>query len=246
MNPQTKSKFQMFGAWCAIGYLILICVGWAAVAGFLFPPTSPANTAEQIQALYQADTTRIRIGMVLVMVSALVMIPFTAAMCEYIQRIEGGAGVLTYSFLLGAAGNMVLTFYPAMWWLIAAFRPERGADLIYLVNDAAWLQLLGGLTMLLAMPFAIAAAAFCDRSPQPAFPRWSGYANLWVVVLMVPDQLVFFFHGGPFAWNGLFGLWLPLAAFSVFFIVNFHCLRQAILRDRASLAHLASGPRLAT
>lgn len=37
------------------------------------------------------------------------------------QRVEGRAGVLSYSLLLGAAGNMLLTFYPATSWLIAAF-----------------------------------------------------------------------------------------------------------------------------
>lgn len=50
MNPQTKSRIQMFGAWCPVGYVVCICVGWVVVAGFLFPPP-PSNTAERIQAL---------------------------------------------------------------------------------------------------------------------------------------------------------------------------------------------------
>ena len=151
-----------------------------------------------------------------------------------ISRIEGGAGVLTYAFLLGAAGNMVLTFYPAIWWLVAAFRPDRGAELIYLMNDMAWLQFLGGITMYLAMPFSMAVAAFCDDSANPVFPRWSAFANFWLVVILVPDQLLFFFHNGVFAWNGLFGLYLPIVGFCGFFILSFFLLRSAILRDRAT------------
>ena len=235
MDAITKSKIQMFGAWCAIGYVVFVFAGWAGVAGLLFPPTPPSNNAEQIWALYQADYTKIRIGMVLVMIAALVMIPFTAVMSQYIARIEDGAGVLTYSFLLGAAGNMVLTFYPAIWWLVAAFRPERSQELIYLMNDMAWLQFLGGVTLYLAMPFAVAVTAFCDKSANPVFPRWSGFVNIWLVVILIPDQLLFFFHTGPFAWNGLFGLWLPVAGFSGFWLVNFYCLRKAILRERANL-----------
>ena len=63
---------------------------------------------------------------------------------------------------------------------------------------------------------------------------------------MIPDQLLFFFHRGPFAWNGLFGLWIPVVAFSAFFILNFVLLRRAILRDRAAIvngaAAVAPGP----
>jgi hypothetical protein len=151
---------------------------------------------------------------------------------QFIAGVEGGAGVLTYTFLLGAAGNMCLTMYPALWWLVAAFRPNRPAQLTLLMNDAAWLQFLGGVTIYLAMPLAIAVAAFCDHSENPIFPRWLGWANLWMAIAIIPDQLLFFLKTGPFAWNGLFGIWLPIVWFSGFFIVNFIPLRQAILRER--------------
>jgi hypothetical protein len=245
MNPNVKSKIQMLGAWCAIGYIGCAVVGWAVIAGFLFPPTPPSNTAEQIAALFQTDFTRIRIGMVVVMIAALVMIPFAAVMSEFISRVEGGAGVLTYTFLLGSAGCMVLTFYPAIWWLVAAFRPDRDAGLIYLMNDMAWLQFLGGITMYLAMPFAVAAAAFFDESPDPVFPRWAAFVNIFLVLITVPDQLVFFFHKGPFAWNGLFGLWLPIVGFGGFWVVNFFCVRSAILRDRTRQLTIPAGYRAA-
>jgi hypothetical protein len=234
MDPLTKSRIQMFGVWCGIGYLVLVFVGWGGFAGFL-PPTAPSAGAGQIAALYHSDFTRIRIGMVVTMFAALVMLPFAAVMAQFIARIEGSAGVLTYTFLLGAAGNMVLTFYPPVWWLTAAFRPDRGADLIYLMNDMAWLQFIGGASMYLAMPLAVMVASLCDKSRQPAFPRWCGYANGWLALTVLPDQLLFFFTKGIFAWNGLFGLWVPVVVFSGFFIVNFFVLRRTILRERDQL-----------
>lgn len=234
IGAQAKSRIDLFGAWCAIFYLLTVLLGWGLVAGFLFPPTPPTHTAEQIAALYNADLTRIRIGMVIVMISAMLMVPFTAVVAKYLARVEEGAGVLTFTFLLGAAGNMLLTFYPAIWWLVAAFRPERAAELIYLMNDMAWLQFVGGITMYLAMPLAICIAALADRSPNPVFPRWCGFVNIWLAVIILPDQLLFFFTQGPFAWNGIFGLWLPVVGFSGFWIVNMICVRSAILRDRAA------------
>lgn len=233
MNPTTQSRIQMFGAWCAIAYLVVLFIAWGPFAGFL-PPTPPSATATEVGQLFQAGFTGIRIGMVGIMIAALVFIPFAAVTSQLLARVEGGPGVLTYSFLLGAAGNMCLTFYPAIWWLVAAFRPERAPELIYLMNDLAWLQFLGGVTLYLAMPFAMAVAAFCDTSANPIFPRWSGFVNIWLVVILIPDQLLFFFQKGAFAWNGLFGLYLPIVGFGGFFIVTFIVLRKAILRDRVA------------
>jgi len=233
MTDSTKSRIQMFGVWCAVGYLALLFIGWGAVAGFL-PPTDPTDTAAQVGHLYDTDHTRIRIGMLIVMLAALVFIPFAAVVAQFIARIEGGAGVLTYTFLLGAAGNMMLTFYPAIWWLTAAFRPERADELIYLMNDMAWLQFLGGVTVYLALPLTVMVASLCDRSEHPVFPRWCGYANGWMALIIIPDQLLFFFYDGPFAWNGLFGIWVPVVVFSGFFVVNVIALRQGILRERVA------------
>ena len=235
MDPITKHQVQTFSNWCAIFYLLLVFGGWALAAGFLLPPTAPSLDAEAIKALYVEDYTRIRIGMLLLMAGALVFIPFASVMSQFIARFEGGAGTLTFTFLLGAAGNMVLTFYPAIWWLVAAFRPDRAADLIYLMNDLAWLQFLGGITMYLAMPLTVTVVAVLDKSSNPVFPRWCGYANFWLAVMILPDQLLFFFHKGPFAWNGIFGLWIPATVFSGFFLVNFYVLRQYLLRERENL-----------
>ena len=172
MNALTRTRVQMVAAGGALGYLVLLFLGWGAFAGFL-PPTSPSATSADIAVLYDGDHTRIRIGMVLVMFAALVFIPFAAVAGQYVARIEGGAGILTYTLLLGGAGNMVLTFYPAIWWLTAAYRPDRGADQIYLVNDMAWLQFIGGATIFLAMPLALAVATLCDKNSEPVFPGGS-------------------------------------------------------------------------
>jgi hypothetical protein len=233
MRASAKTKLNLFGAWCAIGYLITVFGGWGLCAGFL-PPVSPSAGAEEIASLFAADLTRIRIGMVIVMFSALIFIPFVAVIAKFIARIEDGAGVLTYTWLLGGVGNMVLTFYPAIWWLVAAYRPDRAAELIYLMNDLAWLQFIGGVTMYLAMPLTVFVTSFLDDSPNPVFPRWAGITNAWLAVMIVPDQLLFFFQSGPFSWNGIFGLWIPVIAFGGFFLLNFWVVRAAILREAGS------------
>ena len=212
MNVSTKSRIQMVSAMCAPLYVALGVGGWLFIAGF-FPLHLPAAGPADIATFFQGDTNHIRAGMIMVMFAALAAIPYTSVIAHYVARIESGASVLTYMVLLGGAGLMVLTFYPAIWWLVAAFRPERAPDLIYLMNDMAWLQFIGGVSMYDAMPLAMIIATLCDNSPTPVFPRWFAWYNLWTMVVVFPDMLLFFFHTGPFAWNGLFGFWLPLSGF---------------------------------
>jgi hypothetical protein len=229
VNQRLARSTGLFGAWCGVYYCALLFLGWWVVGGF-FPLHEPSAGAEEITAFFRGDITGIRIGMIIVMWGAAVFLPFTAVLARFIAKIEGRPGVLTYSMLMAGFANAMLTFYPPLWWLINAFRPlERTAEQIYLLNDIAWLQFIGGLSLIMPMFIVVAVAAFHDRSENPVFPRWSGYFSLWVFVLFLPDQLLFFFKSGPFAWNGLFAFWIPLTVFCSWFLVMFYLMRKAIL-----------------
>ena len=117
-----------------------------------------------------------------------------------------------------------------MWWLIASFRPDRPEALTLMLSDAGWLQWVGGLTLYYPTIITIAVAAFIDKSPQPVFPRWFGYANLWVVLLLLPGQMIFFFKTGPFAWNGLIAFYLAFIVFAAWFPLAFYILRKAVTK----------------
>jgi hypothetical protein len=240
MDVSVKEKLHRFGAWCGAAYVVSILIGWALIADFLFPPHKPSAPAEVIVAIFQENTTRIRIGMLFIMLAALFMVPFTAAIVQTLSRAEGGTGMLSWIGLLGGVGNMVLTFYPATWWLVAAYRPDRGAGFIYLLNDIAWLQFIGGVTMFLALPLAFGVAGLVDHRPDAIVPRWAGYLNIWVCILIIPDQLLFFFQTGPFAWNGIFGLWLPLVGFFGWFAATVYLTRRAAPQPAAALASVES------
>lgn len=234
MTASAKRRIQMFCAWGGFWYMGILLLGWGLIGGYL-PPHSPAASASEIAAIYQGDVTRIRIGLVVMMVGAFMCIPFTAILAQYISRIEGKPGILTYFTLMGGLGNTFLSFYPAIFWLVAAFRTDRSPELIQLFNDLAWLQCIGGTTIFWPVTLGMAIAALCDGSKDPVFPRWSGWASIWLFFLILPDQLLFFFQTGPFAWNGLFGLWLPLAAFGSWFalasILMVRAMRRGITPD---------------
>jgi hypothetical protein len=238
---ETRTSLNMLGVWSAIVYILMILLGWGLVAGFV-PPLKPSASAAETAAVFAGHTIRIRIGMVIVMFSALSYIPFGAVLTRYVRKVEGGAGVLTFTVLLGGVGNMVLSFLPGMIWLIAAFRPNRDPEVLQLANDAGWLFFVGGVSMIMALPLGLALAAFYDRSPEPIFPRWFGYLNVWIFLVIMPDQLLFFFQSGPFAYNGIFGLWIPVTAFAVFFIAGFIVLRRAVLREHEEMSRASAAP----
>jgi hypothetical protein len=80
---------------------------------------------------------------------------------------------------------------------------------------------------------ALIVAIFHDRSAAAVFPRWLGFFNLWVALLLLPASMIIFFKTGPFAWTGVIGFWIPAAVFGVWYIVMTVVLLRAI-RDEAA------------
>lgn len=234
MNESLTRKINLFGAWCGVGYCALLLFGWWVVGGF-YPLHSPSAGAEEIARFFRGDVVGIRIGMVMVMWGAAVFIPFTATVADYIQKAEGRAGPLTKITTMSGYANAMLTFYPPLLWIANTFRSnERTDEMIYMLNDVAWLQFIGGLSLVMPMFVTVAIVAFNDRSANPVFPRWSGYASLFTFFAFLPDQLLFFFKTGPFAWNGLFAFWLPLSVFCGWFLMLFYLIRRDVLKEMAA------------
>jgi hypothetical protein len=227
MPERVNIPVLRFGVWAALLYPGLLILGWWLLADFV-PPPHPGAAASDIVHQYHEHTTRIRAGMVLCMFAAVMAMPLGATVAYFIRRIEGFTGPLTLLQVMGAVGMAVLTFYPAMWWLIALFRPDRSPELTRMLSDAAWLQFVGGLTIYYPTIVTMAIAAFIDKSERPAFPRWFGYLNLWLFVLLLPGQMIFFFKTGPLAWNGVLAFYLAFIAFGLWFPIAFSVLRKAV------------------
>lgn len=234
MNHRVQNRIHLLCAWSGIAFAVLTLIGIIFLARF-FPPPSPALGADAVVSIYSGNLNGVRAAMVTMMMGAGLFIPFTALITHYIIRIEGRVGVVSIMQIMGGFSNMMLFFYPCLWWLTASFRMERDPELILMLHDAAWLQYLGAIAPFLFMLGSAGIAAFLDDSETPVFPRWYGYFNIWAILIFLPDQLIFFFKTGPFAWNGLFGWWLPLFDFFGWILVTFYLLRRAVITDaRAS------------
>jgi hypothetical protein len=121
---------------------------------------------------------------------------------------------------------------PMLLMTMITFRPDRSPELTVTLNDISWLLFLTPIGPFMIQNIAIGAAILSDRNG--ILPRWVGYLNFWVAFLFVPDILAFFFHSGPFAWNGIFIFWLAFVAYAVFLIVMGLVLRQAVNKSSGS------------
>lgn len=223
MNQMT---FQRVCAWSGV---ICVTLFFAAffMAGFV-PPMSPSLSMEQVAAHYQEHTTGIRAGMGLMLISSAFYAMFTAVMSGQMKRIPGVSITVVYTQL--AAGSFAcLTFLmPAIFFIVASFRPERSPEITQTLNDLSWIMMVIPWMPFMAQNFSFAFAIFSDKRAQPLFPRWLGYLNIWAPVSFTPAIMLPFFKSGPFAWSGLFVIWIPASIFIVWFAIVTHRLLKAI------------------
>lgn len=211
-------------------------IGWVAsfwvLAGFI-PPPDPGMPPEAVVRMYQDDATLIRLGLVITLFASALLVPYTAVIAAHMRRIEGRRSVLAWTQLASGALLSLEFIIPLMVWQAAAYRPELAdGRLIQALNDMGWLMFVGVISTAGVQFLAIGLAILRDREGR-VFPRWAGYFNVWVAILIEPAGVVPFFKSGPFAWDGVFAFFLPLAVFATWIAVMTYLLFRAVDSDVA-------------
>jgi hypothetical protein len=198
------------------------------------PPLQPSLTAAELAAIYRANGTGILVGGILLMLAASLYLPFFAALALQMKRMERPSNLWTYTMLMSALLGFVPLLVAEMLFSTAAYRPERPDELIQLISDFGFIIFVGpalpGTVQMLSVAFAVLG----DGNPEPVFPRWVGFLNIWTAVLTIPGCLITLFKSGPFAWNGVLAFWLAAFAFGVWVYVNFWAMRRAILSEMSA------------
>jgi hypothetical protein len=237
MNP----KVQRICLWCgpvALGVFFagLLIAGW-------FPPPSPHDNALQVAHMYQTHTDRIRIAALVIALAGALTAPSVAVISTQMKRIEGPSGPLSQIQLgCGVLGVLLFTI-PTFFWQAAAYDPHRSPEITQALHVAGWLPFIAAIFPAIMQNLSIAGAVFTDKRANPVFPRWLGYANIWIATLFLPSGMVLFFHHGPFSWNGIFTFWLAATVFGIWFIAMIVCMLKAIAQQEAeSTAAIVAAP----
>jgi hypothetical protein len=224
---------QRLFVWSSVPLLVCVFVG-LAIAGWL-PPPSPGRTMAVVQRDFVDNTARIRVGCLLMMLTAPLWLFWTTAISLQMRRIEGRLGPLSLVQLATGWIGVAAFMAPPFLWLVAAYRADiQSAQVTYLLNDLAWFGFVGTGILAAVQQITIAVAIFSDRNDTMVLPRWLGYGAVWVSIIFIPGFIVFFFFHGLFAWNGLLAFWLPGVAFGLWWIPLIKFLLKAINREEAA------------
>jgi hypothetical protein len=209
---------------------------WIA-AFLLFPgfvqPMSPTMSAEQVAAFYRDHTGQIRFSMILFNWFCVCLVPIVMLLVMQMCRMAHRTPIFAYCMLGCAAGGPAIFLIANLFWLLAAFRPERAPELTQMYNDLAWVTFTIQVPYLIMQSVLLALAIYWDRQARPVFKPWVAHFNLVIAIALAPAAFTGLALGGPMAWDGLLPFWGKNIAIGVWIVVMGVVIGQTIRRQRA-------------
>lgn len=237
-----KTTAQTISLWVSLVFGAILLGALLLFPGF-FPPMSPKLSADRVANFYADHKERIRASMIIVNFCGVMLIPFFMVIVHQMKRMATPTPVLAYSYLSVASSSTALFAVADLFWLIAAFRPERDPQQTVLLNDIAWIVFTAPVGMIVAQNLCLALAVHLDSSPTPVLPRWVAPFSVVTALAIAPAACAAVLQSGPLAWNGAISFWLRISAYGVYILVMFVVLRAAVKREAAEEA-LTAQPAL--
>jgi hypothetical protein len=223
-------KVHLAITWSAVPLMIFFFIGMVPMSGFI-PPPSPMASAAEIVAMYSANLTGIRLGMVVSALAFTLMFAWGCSIAVWTYRIEKGFPILTFTQLVTCSAGSALTFLIFLIWSVASFRPDVYApETVLMLNDLGWFCFLWIVPPFSLWSLAMGLAILQDKRPNPIYPRWTAFVCFWEALLMESTMLIALFKTGPFAFDGILGFWVPVIAFFIWMVVMTIYTHKAIMR----------------
>jgi hypothetical protein len=158
---------------------------------------------------------------------------------ERMRRMAHRTPILRYC-MIGVAGAAPIVFLTSsVFWLLAAFRPDRAPDLTQLYNDLAWITFTCGVPFLVGQCVFLALSIALDEQAEPVFPGWVAAFNVAIAVALIPAAFAGLAHSGVLAWDGFLTFWVKNIAIAVWIVVMSVALAKALQRDVAGAGSAA-------
>lgn len=216
LHPELNGVERLY-IWSGLVGLAVIFVGM--VTAHMLPPPAPSRTPEEFADFYRGHIQSVRIGTTLVGCGAVFLMPWYSVIARRFWSIPGHGPATAFCILGSGAVLMYQIVMPMAIGQVAAFRPERSAEDITMLNDLFFIIFICPVYVYLVQLLVSAVAILGDRSSPPAFPRWVGYLCLWTSAFSFGPALLIFFKSGLWAWNGVFGLWVAAIVFGIWIAV---------------------------
>lgn len=227
MDEKLKFRLYRWSVWCGVVVVIANTIAFSFV-GRLSPPPSPTDNATQVATFLTDHRTGILWAVVIMGICAPFFYAFAVVTSLQMRRIEGGWGLLSMVQLTTAVVAPTGWVYPLAVLATAVYRPDRDPQLMLLLSDQFWLTYVGVAVIFVVNVASIGVSALVDRRPEPVFPRWFGWLNLVLAITFFPGVFVYLDTDGPFAWNGLFAMWIPSVSFVIWKVAMIYVLLRAV------------------
>ncbi|WP_354698549.1 hypothetical protein DSM112329_04232 [Paraconexibacter sp. AEG42_29] len=237
-----SERHQRLCALAGFGFAPVFLIGFVFVAGFV-PPPSPQMSAEAVQQMFLEDRDRIRVGILIATVAAPLLAFYVAALTHQIRQIAGSESPLGAVQLVAGSCLLLEFLFPQLVWQTAAYRPERDAATVQMLNDLAWLPFVGIVGTAIVQMVVMAIVVLQDHSEAPLLPRWSAYVSLWSSFGVASGSLAVLTHSGPLAWNGLLTWYVLSVSFFTWMASMTVLMVRASRRVEAKLAPGVVEPR---
>jgi hypothetical protein len=236
----TRSDGELIVFWSLPVLGIIWLLAFLMFPGFLHP-MSPTMSADEVAAFYRAPENHASIqhSMIVFNWFCVGLIPVLALITTQISRMAHRTPIFAYCMIGCAAGGPTIFLVANLFWLLAAFRPERSPALTQLFNDLAWITFTSQVGFLIAQSVFIALAIYLDRQARPVFKAWVAHFNLLVAAALIPACFVGLALDGPIAWDGALSFWLKNIAIGAWIVVMGVVLGAAIFRQRSEQGAVA-------
>jgi hypothetical protein len=230
-----RRRAQLICLWCGPVMLVSVAVGVIVLAGFI-PGPHPTASAAAIKDQYLDNLGGIRAGLCLFAGGIALLVPWGAAIVSQTRRIDIGTPVFTQTQTMCVAIATMIGLLAGIAWAVAAFRPAGiSPETTRAFNDLGWVFFIFDWSPFAVWYLAVGLQIMMDPYEEPIFPRWSGWLSIWTAVLSAPGGAMLFFKTGPLAFNGLLGLYIPLAVFFIWIVAFTVLARRAINREAAAV-----------
>jgi hypothetical protein len=226
-DMKTNQRIAVHSIW---PFMLLLGAGGFGLTGWL-PPPAPSLGADRIAAMLNPDNIPLRIGVSLLAVGSPVFILFCSTIAHQMRRMEGTRPVYAGTMLACTAIASAMVLLPAYLWLAVSYRADLPPVVIQVGSDLAFFLLIAAFPPLVMALLLIAITILSAPEDRRVYPRWVGYANIWVAIAQLPGLVTPFVKTGPFTYAGLFGFWLIVSCFGFWSIIMWWQTLQAINRE---------------
>lgn len=233
MHDGERLGSQKIALWCNFVFVALTAVGWLGIAHFYAP--APADlTLDQTKTWFtETHRTGTLIGCTLFYIAAGLLTPGSIQFGIMLSKIEGRRPIWSITTAVCGIFISLIVFFNACAWIVSAYRPESGADVIQAFSDWAWMAFLLGWIYLAIEMVATGAVELMDDRPEPMIPRWLTWLTFFGALALLGAAGPAFFKSGPFAYHGLLAFYVPVCIWGAYLTLTSFYMVKALNRARA-------------